>query len=139
MGSKGYKKVLSTYNKSVKIMYDLPWATHRYPIEPLTGSQHVSRILVRRYMSFIEKIEKSRKSSLKQLLEVSKKDVRQTTGHNLRSIMEITGKNTIEELNRNVDFEYHKAGENVLSAHADGTFLPFPCWFFIRLRLLPLV
>ena len=63
-------------------------------------------------MSFIEKIEKSRKSSLKQLLEVSKKDVRQPTGHNLRSIMEITGKNTIEELNRNADFEYHKAGEN---------------------------
>ena len=63
-------------------------------------------------MSFIEKIEKSSKSSLKQLLDVSKKDVRQTTGHNLRSIMEITGKKTIEELNRNADFEYHKAGEN---------------------------
>ena len=96
--------MLSTYNKSVKIMYDLPWATHRYLMEPLTGSQHVSRILVKRYMSFIEKIDKSSKSSLKQLLEVSKKDVRQTTGHNLRSIMEITEKNTIEELNRNYDY-----------------------------------
>ena len=80
IGSKEYEKVLSTYNKSVKIMYDLPWATHRYLIEPLTGSQHVSRILLRRYMSFIEKIEKSSKSSLKQLLEVSEKDVRQTIG-----------------------------------------------------------
>ena len=68
-----------------------------YLIETLTGSQHVRRILVRRYMSFIEKIEKSSKSSLKHLLE---KDVRQTTGNNLRSIMEITEKNTIEELNR---------------------------------------
>ena len=54
-------------------MYDLSWATYRYLIEPLTGSPHVSRIL-------LEKIEKSSKSSLKQLLEVSKKDVRQTTG-----------------------------------------------------------
>ena len=72
----------------------------------------MSRILVKRYMSFIEKIDKSSKSSLKQLLEVSKKDVRQTTGQNLISIMEITGKNTIEELNRNAYFEYHKAGEN---------------------------
>jgi hypothetical protein len=25
MGSKEYKKVLTTYNKSVKIMYDLSW------------------------------------------------------------------------------------------------------------------
>ena len=75
-GSKEYEKVLSTYNKSVKIMYDL-MGTHMYLIEPLTGSQHVRRILVRRYMPFIEKIEKSSKSSLKHLLE---KDVRQTTG-----------------------------------------------------------
>ena len=52
---------------------------------------------------------RSLKSSLKHLLE---KDVRQTTGHNLRSIKEITEKNTIEELNINADFEYHKAGEN---------------------------
>ena len=93
-------------------MYDLPWATHRYFIEPLTESQHVSRTLVKRYMSFIEKIKKSSKSSLKQLLEISKNDVRQTTGHNLRSIMELTGKNTIEELDtRNVDFDYHKVKE----------------------------
>ena len=113
LGSKEYDKVLSTYNKSVKIMYDLPWATHRYFIEPLTGSQHVSRTLVRRYMSFMEKIKKSSKTSLKQLLDVVKNDVRLTTGHNLRSIMMLAGKNTVEELVMgNVDFDYHKVDES---------------------------
>ena len=63
--SKEYDKVLAAYNRSVKIMLELPWATHRSFIEPLTGTQHVSRILVRRYLSFIEKIEKSGKTSLK--------------------------------------------------------------------------
>ena len=55
IGSKEYGKVETTFNRSVKIMYDLPWATHRYLIEPLVGSQHVSRILARRYLSFVEK------------------------------------------------------------------------------------
>ena len=67
------------YNRSVRIMYDLPWATHRFLIGPLTGDQHVSRILVKRYLAFIEKIKKSGKATLKQLLEVVKTDVRFTT------------------------------------------------------------
>ena len=64
-------------------------------------------------MSFIEKIKKSSKSSLKQLLDVVKDDVRLTTGHNLRTIMMLANKNTIGELNAgNVNFEYHKVEEN---------------------------
>ena len=93
-------------------MYDLPWATHRYLIEPLTGSQHVSRILAKRYLSFINKIRNSGKTSLRQLLEITKKDVRLSTGHNLRTIMMLAGKNTIEELEvGQVDFEYHEVKE----------------------------
>jgi hypothetical protein len=60
--------------------------------------QHVSRILVKRYLAFIEEIKKSSKATLKQLLDVVKTDVRLTTGHNLRSIMLLAAKNTIEEL-----------------------------------------
>ena len=113
IGSKEYGKVESTFNRSVKIMYDLPWATHRYLIEPLVGSQHVSRILAKRYLSFVEKIEKTGKTSVKQLLELIKKDVRMTTGHNLRSIMILAGKNTIEELEvGKTDFEYHRVEES---------------------------
>ena len=115
MGSREYEKVLSTYNRSVKIMYDLPWATHRSLIEPLTGTQHVSRILVKRYLSFIDKISKSDKTSLRQLLGIVRGDVRLTTGHNLRSIMMILGMNSIDELDfKTADFEYHKLEENEL-------------------------
>ena len=113
MGSREYEKVLSTYNKSVKIMFDLPWATHRSLIEPLTGTQHVSRMLVKRYLSFIDKIDKSSKTTLRQLLGLVRNDVRLTTGHNLRTIMMILGKNSIDELDCiTADFEYHKIEEN---------------------------
>ena len=113
MGSREYEKVLSTYNKSVKIMFDLPWATHRSLIEPLTGTQHVSRMLVKRYLSFIDKIDKSSKTTLRQLLGLVRNDVRLTTGHNLRTIMMILAKNSIDEQDCiTADFKYHKIEEN---------------------------
>ena len=111
MGSKEYDKVLSTYNRSVKIMFNLPWATHRSFIEPLTGVQHVSRLLVKKYVSFIEKIKHSEKKSLKLLFNLAKNDVRTITGHNLRSIMLLVGKNTIEDIHNIVDFDYKKLDE----------------------------
>ena len=43
--------------------------------------------MVRRYLTFIEKFEKLVKTSLKQLFDLGRKDVRTVTGHNLRSIM----------------------------------------------------
>ena len=89
MQSQEYEKVMSTFNRSVKIMLDLPWATHRCLIEPLTETQHRSKVLIKRYLSFIEKSEKM---SLKQLLRLSRRDVRTVTGHNLRPIMLLAGK-----------------------------------------------
>ena len=47
MQSQKYEKVMSTY----KIMLDLPWATNRCLIEPLTDTQHLSKVLVKRYCS----------------------------------------------------------------------------------------
>jgi hypothetical protein len=103
---------LPTKDQSRSCLISHGWATHRFFIEPLTGNHHVSRILVGRYMSFIEKIKKSSKSALKLLLDVVKDDVRLTTGHNLRTIMMFTNKNTIGELNvGNVESEYYKVEE----------------------------
>ena len=90
-------------------MYDLPLATHRFFIEPLSGVPHFCRILVRRYLSFIQKIKQSSKVALNQLLEIVMKDVRMTTGANLRFIMILTELNRVEDLKPGtVDFEYHK-------------------------------
>ena len=108
-GSNELEKFESTYNKSIKIMYDLPVATHRFFIEPLSGVPHMRRILVRRYLSFIENIRRSSKVSLNQLLELVQRDVRMTTGANLRLIMIMAELGRIEDLNLGkVDFEYHK-------------------------------
>ena len=88
----------SMYNKSIKIMFDLPWATHRYYMEPLTGQEHVRKTLVKRYLSFIQKILGSKKSALVSLLNLVKNDTRTTTGSNLRWIMLEASKVNIEEV-----------------------------------------
>ena len=111
-GGREMEKLEATYNKSIKIMFNLPWATHRNLIEPVTGVPHIRRTLVWRYLSFISKIQKSEKTSLRKLLNLVKSDVRTTTGSNLRSIMLLAGKNTIQEvLSSNIDVEYHKLEE----------------------------
>ena len=106
LGSREVEKLESTYNRSVKIMFDLPWGTHRYFVEPLTGDPHVSRLLVRRYLSFIKNVEISKKTPLKTLLGIVKRDVRSITGSNLRRIMILSGKQSIDDLD-NIDIPYH--------------------------------
>ena len=102
-------KLESTFNKSVKIMLDLPWATHCYLIEPLTRLTHVRQILVKRFLSFIAMIRKSSKFALIQLLEIISEDVRLSTGSNLRSIMLLANKSRVEELETSeVIVEYHE-------------------------------
>ena len=98
---------MATCNRSVKIMYDLPWGTHRYFMEPLTGLAHTSRTLAKRFLSFTESIRNSSKSALKSLLNIVQSDVRSIAGHNLRTIMLLTGKTRIQDLKSgDTDFEY---------------------------------
>ena len=89
-------------------MYDLPWETHRFYVEPLSGNAHISRILAKRFLSFTEKVKASKKLAIQQLFLAIKSDTRLTTGWNLRFIMIKSGNNRIEDLDvRNTDFEYH--------------------------------
>ena len=87
-------KLENTWNKSVRI---LPFETHRYFVEPLSGGLHIKKILIKRFLSFIESIKKSKKIIPKMLLETIQHDVRCTTGSNLRKIMLLVGKTNICE------------------------------------------
>ena len=108
-GSRELEKLEGTYNRSAKLMFDLPLPTHRYFIEPMTGLPHLRSILISRYLKFINMIRKSGKKEIVELLNLVKSDVRTTTGHNLRSIMIQTGKSSIEDLTvEKEDLKYHE-------------------------------
>ena len=106
-------KLEGTYNRSVKIMCDLPYATHRYFIEHVTEKPHIRKTLVHRYLKFVQSIEKSSKSSLHLLLNISKNDVRSVTGANLRQIMLLCGKNNVNDLSPEdaMNIPYHEPPE----------------------------
>ena len=99
----------STWNKSVKIMFDLPYATHRCMIEPISGSPHIRRILIHRFLNFVKQIQNSNKSITNVLFNAIKYNVNSTTGHNLRRIMLDADRDDISQLQnfRIDDIEYH--------------------------------
>ena len=44
----GARRIESSFNRSVKIMLDLPYPTHRYLIVPFTGEKHIKKVLISR-------------------------------------------------------------------------------------------
>ena len=88
----------NSWNTSVRIMYDLPLQTHRTFIEPVSKCKHLKYVLLERFLSFLNQIENSKKLVPKQMLHFIKHDVRSTTGSNLRNLLLLTDKNTIDEL-----------------------------------------
>ena len=96
----GAMRIESSYNRSVKIMLGLPYATHRCLIQPLTGEKHIKLVLISRYLGFIEKIASSKKKAVKMLLETAKKDVRSVTGQNYRNIMLLVNKTSVEAVKK---------------------------------------
>ena len=94
----GAHTIESSYNRSVKVMLDLPFATHRSLIQPLTGDLHIKIVLIRRFIGFIEKIKDCGKVALKMLMTEAAKDVRSVTGSNLRNIMLLVDKNRVEDV-----------------------------------------
>ena len=88
----------NTYNSSVRIMCNLPRETHRFYIEPLTDSKHIKNILIKRFLSFIEQVKRSTKVIPKQIMKIVKHDSLSVTGSNLRNIMILLEKDTIEEI-----------------------------------------
>ena len=85
-----------------KVMADLPYATHRYLIEPISGQQHMSITLVRNFLKFISSIKTSKKPVLRQLYCIAKADVITTTGSNLRNILLQTNLLHVDDLHYGV-------------------------------------
>ena len=91
-------KIESAYNRSMKVSMKLHYATHRELIEPISQSRHVKLIFIKRFLHMITQIRSSTKPILKCLLSASELDTRSTTGRNLRNIMLLLDKCSIQEI-----------------------------------------
>ena len=104
----------NTWNKSVRLMFDVPLQTHRYFLEPLAETRQLKFTLIKRFLGFISQIEKSKKILPKILLQTIKRDCRSTTGSNLRNILMLTTKDDISDLVPSdvLQMEYHPVNAN---------------------------
>ena len=79
-------------------MYDLPYQTHRYLVEPVSGQLHLKKLLIKRFLSFLKQIRKSSKILPAQLLNTIQFDTRSVTGGNIRRILLLTQKTKVEDI-----------------------------------------
>ena len=91
-------KLESAYNRSIKVMMDLPFETHRSLIEPVSERRHIRKTFASRFLVMINSIRKSKKNILKCLLSEIERDVRSISGRNLRMIMLHRDKSDISEV-----------------------------------------
>ena len=90
----------STYNRGIRVIFNLPMTTHRNLIVPVSRHMHLRQTLVSRFLGFVDQIRSSKKTIPRMLLYHIKYDVRSTTGKNLRNILLQTGKDNIEDLTK---------------------------------------
>jgi len=89
---------MSTIQKSFKVMFNVPYETHRYFYEALSQTQHAELLIKRRFLNFIRMISCSHKETPKRLLNIIMYDARSYTGANLRTLMLDYGVFYIEDL-----------------------------------------
>ena len=106
--SPGFASLEATFNRSIKIMANLPYATHRYLVGQLAGG-HMRTMLIKNYLSFISSVKLSSKFVLRQLYSLASSDVRSVTGSNLRNILMMTSLINVNDLHPNVmnNIKYH--------------------------------
>ena len=93
-----------SWNVAQRILLGLPRNSHRYFIEPLSGTTHIMHSLFRRYIKFINAVRVSQKAVLREMYQSIRRDCRSTTGVNLRNMMKLTKKSDIEDVKQS-DFD----------------------------------
>ena len=99
IGSDSLNSFEYTYNRSIKIMFDLPIQTHRYLIETVSKDQHMKFKIFKRHIGFKNQVKKSSKKVLKHLYSIAENDCNSITGKNLRKIMLFCDADSISSLN----------------------------------------
>ena len=95
------KQIWNSWNVNLRVIFNLPMATHCWILEQLTGS-HAKKLMYSRFIKLIENLSCCEKPQVRTLLDIVKSDQRSTTGSNIRDILLETGtqiskKNTNKE------------------------------------------
>ena len=89
--------VYVAWNKIMRIVFNLPYCTHRYLLEPFSGVTHLQTTLTNRFLKFYETLYLSEKQVISNMRSVQENDCRSTFGLNVRNICLKNNCNNIRE------------------------------------------
>ena len=92
------KMIENSWNVSFRIMFNLPRTTHRYFVEPISKMTHIKFIIMKNFLNFLKQIENGSKTIAKVLLNTVKNDVGSTTGSNIRKIVQLMNKESLNQI-----------------------------------------
>jgi hypothetical protein len=112
--SAGAAKLEASWNRSIKIVHKLPWATHRRLMTPVSEKTHMRTLLMTRMMRFVKSLQKSKKLVLRQLIRLTMTNTQSITGRNLRGILLLTKKSRVQDLEEEdvKQIQYHHLEES---------------------------
>ena len=79
-------RIYKSWNVTMRNVFNLPWTTHRYWIETVSGCSHPKTFLSRRYVKFAKSLASSRKTSVRYLASLCIDDKRTLLGRTLDRI-----------------------------------------------------
>ena len=89
--SNQFSQLTNSWNVNIRVIFDLPLATHCYLMDGLTNGEHAKKMIYSRYMQFLKSVSNNRRSALRSLLNITKNTCKSFTGLNLRRILLDTG------------------------------------------------
>ena len=98
LNSEEHQKLFRSWNTVVKIIWDLPYATHTRFIESLTEVPHLKSMLHSRYIGFISNLNDSKKPQLKMLFNSCQLNQLSNTGRNISELLKCYEMESLDRL-----------------------------------------
>ena len=84
--SNNCERLYKAWNVCMRLTYKLPWTTHRYLIETISGHLHLKVMLASRLVRFLDSLKKCNKLGVRFLAGISEGDLRTVLGQNMAGI-----------------------------------------------------
>ena len=84
--SNACERLYKAWNVCMRLTYKLPWTTHRYLIETISGHLHLKVMLASRLVRFLDSLKKCNKLGVRFLAGISEGDLRTVLGQNMAGI-----------------------------------------------------
>ena len=85
------EKFARTWNVNLRIMFDLPFDTHCWIVEELSGGKHFLQMIYSRFVKYLKVLRCNKRLFIRNLFTIVSGDVRSPTGSNVKQILRNTG------------------------------------------------